>query len=177
MDIFVFNKTDYNHISDDLLKEFEHKKFSNMQKWKEHCLSYLMLDRILKEVYKISNRDIVFINKKPYLKNKAKIFSLSHSGNFIAIAFSDSECGIDIEQIKNRPFEDIANRMKLKCQTLEDFYYEWTKYEAEYKLNNRSENYKQFLIEDYAITAVSCNPQESFDIFIQNKEIFPNAQN
>ena len=174
MDIFIINTSNTDNISNDLLTEFEHKNFSNIKKRKQHCLSYLMLDRILKEVYKISDRTIEFINKKPTLKNKSKFFSMSHSRNFIALAFSDSDCGIDIEQIKNRPYKKIAGRMKFDCKSLEEFYYAWTKYEAEYKLNNTTKSIKQFQYENYAITAVSNNIQENFEILIQNKEIFPN---
>lgn len=174
MDIFIINTSDANNISEDLLKQFEHQKFSNIAKWKEHCLSYLMLDRILKEVYKIPNRDIEFINKKPYLKNKHIYFSISHSNEYIAISFSKSDCGIDIEEIKKRSYTNISKRMNFNSNSLEEFYYDWTKYEADYKLSSNAESYKQFQYKNYIITAASINPQEIFEVYIQNGEKFPN---
>ena len=177
MDIFIINKKNTNNISDDLLREFEHKNFSNKKKWQEHCLAYLMLDRILKEVYKISDREIEFINNKPHLRNKKKFFSLSHSEDYVVIAFSNSDCGIDIELIKERDYKKIAKRMKLRSNSIEEFYYDWTKYEAEYKLKNKTKSLHQTRIENYILTAVSSNPQEIFEIYIQNRELFPNLQN
>ncbi len=174
MDIFVINTSDSNNISAELLEEFRHKEFSNLKKKKEHCLAYLMLDRILKEVYQIENREIEFINEKPYLKTKEKFFSLSHSGEFIVIALSDFECGVDIEQIKQRNFEAISERMGFNSKTLEDFYFDWTRYEAEYKLGAQAQSLKQTNCKGYSITSVSSNVEETFDIYIQNGETFPN---
>ena len=39
--------------------------------------------------------------------------------------------------------------------SLEDFYVEWTKYEAEYKLNRSSKSFKNTKIDEYILTAVS----------------------
>lgn len=78
-----------------------------------------MVDRILRDFYGIEDRDIVFNGKKPFLKNRKKFFSVSHSNDFIALAFSDYDCGVDIEKIKIREFEDISKRMGFKCNTLE----------------------------------------------------------
>jgi len=167
MNIFIINISEIDNIPNALLDSFKHKDFLNTKKQKEHCFTYLMLDRILKEVYKIKNRDIVFINNKPFLKNREMFISLSHSENYIAVGLSDSNCGLDIEKIKNRNFQLIAKRMKFKSKTLKDFYYDWTKYEAEYKLGKKAEAEKRFVLENYILTAVSENPQETFDIYIQ----------
>ena len=113
MDIFIINTSDADNVSDGLLKEFEHKKFSDISKRKEHCLSYLMLDRILKEVYKISDRQISFSDGKPFLATKEKYFSISHSADYIAISISGCNCGIDIELIKPRDFKRIASRRNM----------------------------------------------------------------
>ena len=87
----------------------------------------------------------------------------------IAIAFSDSNCGIDIEKIKLREFKKISERMKFKAETLGDFYQEWTKYEAHYKLGKNVEygSVANFDLDDYALCAVSENPCEEFEIFFQ----------
>ena len=174
MDIFVINTSDSDNIKPELLEEFRHKEFSNANKKKEHCFAYLMLDRILKEVYKIEKREIEFIDNKPYLKNRDKFFSISHSKEILAIAFSENECGIDVEKITDRDFKAIAERMNFPSKTLEEFYFDWTKYEAEYKLGAAANSIKQIIADGYALTAVCENFQETFDIYIQNGEQFPN---
>ena len=164
MDIYVIKTKHSTKISDDILKKFEKKPFSMKRKWREHCFSYFMLDKILDDIYKIENRKIVFIDNKPYLDNKDKFFSLSHSNDYLVISISENNCGIDIEKIKNRPYKKIAERMKFKSNSLEDFYYDWTLYEARYKLNSHEHCKKQLKIDEYIITAVSQNSNEDFKI-------------
>ena len=177
MEIFVIEIVDADNVHKDLLKEFQKKEISNSQKWNEHCLSYLMVDRILRDFYQIENREVVFNGNKHFLKTREKFFSISHSNDFIALAFSDYDCGIDIEEIKLREFETISKRMGFKCETLEDFYNEWTKYEAEYKLGKPAQKFKKFRLEDYVVTASSVNVKEEFEIYIQSGEVFPNVNN
>lgn len=38
---------------------------------------------------------------KPYYNNRSKKFSISHSGNYVAVAFSDQEIGTDMEMLTN----------------------------------------------------------------------------
>ena len=171
MDIFVIKTSEAENVEDSLLAKFQKKEISNFEKRKEHCFSYLMLDRILKEVYKIENREIIFDNGKPKLKNGGKYFSLSHSKGYIALGFSDSDCGIDIERVNtNKNWQAIAKRMKFNSQTLEGFYVDWTKYEAEYKLNSQVKQLYSAKIDNYILTAVSENLNEKFDLFIETKK-------
>ena len=164
MDIFVIEIVDADNVHMELLKQFQKKEISNPKKWNEHCFSYLMVDRILRDFYGIEDRDIVFNGKKPFLKNRKKFFSVSHSNDFIALAFSDYDCGVDIEK-----------RMGFKCNTLEEFYNEWTRFEAEYKLGKPAQKFKKFHFDEYIITAASVNIQEEFEIYIQSGEVFPNV--
>ena len=174
MDIFIISISDADNIMPELLDEFRRKEFKNKAKEKVHCFSYLMTDRILKEVYNTENRDLEFVNGKPYLKSRKKYFSISHSGEYILIGFSDNECGVDIEQMKNRDYVSISERMGFNVLNPEDFYSEWTKYEAEYKLGSRGKSIIQQPFANYMITAVSDNSQEIFEIYIQNGESFSN---
>ena len=80
MDIFVIRIEDANNVNEDLLKEFQKKEISNENKRKTHCFSYLMTDRILREVYKIEDREIVFENK-PQIVNK--VISTLYINNFL----------------------------------------------------------------------------------------------
>lgn len=166
MDIFIKEITYNTDI--EILNKFQHKKISDDNKYYEHCFAYYTLDNILNNKYYIQERTVEFLNSKPHLKNKQKCFSLSHSKGILALAFSDSECGIDIEKIQSRNFRSIAERMKLKnCNTLKDFYKAWTKYEAEYKLGFLPKSLQTFEYKDYIITACSANEQEEFDIKFQ----------
>jgi len=165
MDIFVINSEKANSVSADLLKEFEHKNFVNESQKKIHRFTYLMLDRILKEFYNISNRSIVFNENKPVLETNEKTFSLSHSGDYIVIAFSDCNCGVDIEKTKIRDYKKISERMGFNSASLKNFYYNWTKYEAEYKLGGKTESSYCFEIPEYVISCVSKNPEEKYEIY------------
>ncbi len=170
MDIFVVDVAEANNIEETLLKEFQKKEITNKKRWNQHCLSYLMLDRILKEVYKIEDREIVFNDGKPVLKNGSKYFSISHGGKYIVITFSNFNCGVDIEEIRNREYKAIVKRMRFEANSLEEFYQEWTRFEAEYKLGNNSASKRHTLqYDNHIITAVSENLAEKFELFVNKK--------
>lgn len=173
MDIFVIEIIDADSVHQKLLLEFKKKEISNPKKLNQHCLSYLMVDRILREFYKIDNREIIFNGNKPLLKSGTKHFSISHSGDYIALAFSDFDCGIDIEKNKPRDFKEISKRMSFHCNTLEEFYSEWTLFEAKYKLGCQPLCAKTYKLGDYTLTAVSKNNDENFEIYIQSGQYFP----
>lgn len=174
MDIFVIEIIDADSVHQKLLLEFKKKDISNPQKLNAHCLSYLMVDRILREFYKLDDREIIFDNTgKPQLKSGLKHFSISHSGDFIALAFSDAACGVDIEQNKPRNFEEIADRMGFKSRNLDEFYVDWTLYEAKFKLGSEPAVSKTYKLGEYTLTAVSEKKQENFEIYIQSSQYFP----
>ena len=176
MDIFIIETKDSKNVDINLLKEFQYQEFKNESKFLEHCFSYLMVDRILNNLYDISNREIEFVSGKPFLKTREKYFSISHSGEYIVLAFSDRDCGIDIEEIKERNFAAISKRMGFKSDSKEDFYCEWTKYESEYKLSISPKFTKQFRYENYVISASVPYEQEKFELYIQNGNNFSNVQ-
>lgn len=165
MDIFIINSEKSRDVSNDLLAQYTYKEFRNNNQKRLHQFSYLMLDRILKDFYKIENRSIVHVAGKPELISKEKYLSISHSGSFIALAFSDYNCGIDIEKITKRDYKKISERMGFVSKSLKDFYYNWTKYEAEYKLKDETESIYQFEIPEYIITAVCKNANEKYEVY------------
>ncbi len=173
MDIFIIKIINSDNVHRELLQGFQKREISDPKRWNSHCLSYLMIDRILRDFYHIEDREIIFDGNKPILKSDKKHFSLSHSGEFIALAFSDYNCGIDIEEIKLRDFNNIAKRMGFVCQTLGEFYDCWTQYEAEYKLSVPSQKTKTFKMEGYSLSASSTNIKEEFEIYMQNSEYIP----
>lgn len=64
---------------------------------------YLLLEKALSKFnIKLNDFPLVYNEDgKPYLSNNNTFISLSHSGNFVAVAISDFEVGIDIQQIKD----------------------------------------------------------------------------
>ena len=167
MDIFVIKTESLNNVPSDMLVEFQQKEIANVIKRQEHSFTYLMLDRVLREFYKISNREIVFEGKKPVLKSKEKFFSLSHSKGYVALVFSDYTCGIDIEQNQKRDYEKIAKRMNLACNSLETFYTAWTEYEACYKLGGTPATVWNTVLDGYTLTAVS-SEKEVVNFYLQS---------
>lgn len=165
MDIFAIKITNTENIDKTNLKQFEKKKISDEKKWLTHCLTYFMADKILNDVYKIKNCEIIYENNKPIIKDCNKKLSVSHSENFITLAFSDAECGIDIEKIKQRDYKKIAERMKFNCNNEIEFYQEWTKYEAEYKLGQKPQSLKFCKIDDYILCVVSSQEKEEFNLY------------
>lgn len=162
MDIYLININVADNITEELLQQFNLK---NYRRGKIHSLTYLMVDRILREIYKSENREIVFESKKPALKSGEKYLSVSHSGEYIALAFSDSECGIDIEKIKPRNYTKISERMGFKSESLDDFYYNWTEYEAAYKLGSNYSSVSRYKLDNYVLTAVSSDPEEEYELY------------
>ena len=172
MEIYIINVNSAEKISQDTLRIYQKKEISDEKKWKTHCLSYLLIDKFLDEVYGIENREIVFEDKKPMLLDGGKYFSISHSEDLIALAFSDFNCGVDIEKIKLREFVSISERMGFEANTLGEFYEEWTKYEANYKLGKDVDygSFAIFELDDYALSAVSEDPLEEFELYYQNED-------
>ena len=170
MEIFIIEINNAEKVKPETLELYRKKDISDEEKLKVHCLSYLLVDKFLEEVYGIESREIVFEDGKPILIDGGKHFSISHSEDLIAIAFSESNCGVDIEKVKLREFKKIAERMKFEAETLGEFYEEWTKYEALYKLGKNIEygSIASFDLEDYTLTAVSEDPCEEFELYFQN---------
>lgn len=122
---------------------------------------------------------------KPYLNNETT-FNLSHSGDYIALAFSlqkGIEIGVDIEQIKDTDCRQIAPIVFCKeeldflynsAQFVSDFFRLWTRKEAVLKAdgegfmrNPKSINcLKNNIIEskNYTLTEIQIDPAYQFCI-------------
>lgn len=175
MDIFIIETANADNIDKKTLLEYKKKNISNSKKLREHCFAYFMADKILDNIYKISNREIQYKNKKPFLKSKEKFFSVSHSNEYIALGFSDFDCGIDIEEMIDRDFTKIAKKMKFQADTKVQFYREWTLYEAKYKLGTDEFSTEIFSFGNYCLTACSANENENFKIHFQSINEFSKA--
>lgn len=166
MDIFILKIP--KDINSNSLKEFQHKNISDCEKLVQHCYSYYITDYILKNFYKINNRKITFLKSKPYLESREKFFSISHSKNYVVVGFSDYECGVDIEKITPRNIKKISSRMGFNIpRTIQDFYADWTKYEAEYKMGSIASNYKTIYFDGFIVCACTSSFQDEFQIYNQ----------
>lgn len=79
-------------------------------------------------------------NEKPYFKDYPFVrFSVSHSGSLVVVAMAETEVGIDVEEIKEKPYGRIVERNftageAAEVKDLESFLKVWTKKEAYLKL-------------------------------------------
>ena len=99
MEIFIIDTKSVEKVSEETLNAYQKKDISVDEKRKIHCLSYLLVDKFLKEYYGIENTQLVFEDGKPILLDGGKYFSISHSEDLIALAFSDSNCGVETAYI------------------------------------------------------------------------------
>lgn len=66
----------------------------------DSLLSRVLLGYILKKHYSIEKFSFYYgSNGKPYLKNEALYFNISHSGNYVICVTSDAEIGCDVQCI------------------------------------------------------------------------------
>ncbi|MDI9339724.1 MAG: 4'-phosphopantetheinyl transferase superfamily protein [Sediminibacterium sp.] len=78
-------------------------------------------------------------NGKPYVDD-GRYFNVSHAGTIVTVAFSDSEVGVDIEELRNGEFSDIIREFHIQEQDFlasvnpegknEAFFKIWTRKEA-----------------------------------------------
>lgn len=122
-------------------------------------------------------------NGKPYLKeNKNFCFNISHSGNAVAVAVSNTEIGVDIEKIRKADFR-VCNRFFTENEkeyvgnSDRRFFEIWTKKEAYIKLNGlalknlkeaKSDNIFTTEIEDFIIS-VAQKEKSNINIIVLEK--------
>ena len=133
-----------------------------------HNTGRLIIEYAAKNLYNISDSEIEIINKKPKFKHSDIEFSISHSDCIAAVCFDSSAVGLDIEKIKQRDYIAIADRMnfRLRENTIEEFYKEWTLYEASYKLQDKVRSHiSQIFCDNYMMSVVS-NKNQQIDLNI-----------
>lgn len=161
MEIFYINSEDFlkTHDTDFLLKYAVGQNFKSMKRFIQYSLGRFLVKSVAQKFYGIKDIEIVVENEKPKFKNGEIFFSISHCGDYIAAAFDKFECGLDIEDMKERDFEALSKRYEKSFQTKEDFYKFWTQYEAEIKLQNKTQGVYSCVFQDkFMLTAVSAEP-------------------
>lgn len=115
-----------------------------------------LLKEALQREYAIDMADCVerkSENGKPYLEGVPFCFNLSHSGEYVACALSDSDVGVDIEEIK--PISEgvmlrfVGRFEESDCENTRL----WTRYEALGKFLGKGIPYKEpasaYFLKDY----------------------------
>lgn len=87
---------------------------TNESRKKSLLISHGFLKETVSEEYDIDKKDLVFSvteSGKPFCKSHGDIhFSISHSGDYFAVAISEKEVGIDIQILKN-PDDKLIGRV------------------------------------------------------------------
>jgi len=113
---------------------------------------------------------------KPYLKlNNDIYFNISHSGECLVIALSDSEIGIDIERVRDVNF-DIAKRFFCKeeyeyiSDDKEKFFNVWTMKESCVKYTGRgiADNFLNFSVVNTSTLRYSLKGCKFKQYFLEN---------
>ncbi len=112
-------------------------------------------------------------NDKPYFKNHPDFhFNISHSEDLIAVAFSSSPVGVDIEKLRDVNLKIAERRFceeeKAFIKNNQDFFYVWTRKEAYLKRTGQglrrslssfcvleSNSIKTFKADDYIVSVCS----------------------
>lgn len=160
MEIYYINSEEFlkTHDTNFLRKYTDGKEFKSMKRFVQYALGRFLVKSAAKNFYDLTDTDIIIENDKPKFKNSALQFSISHCGNFVAAAFDKTDCGLDIEEMKPRDFEALSKRYEKNFETSEDFYKFWTRYEAEIKLQQKTQAEYTCVFQDkFMLTVVSAD--------------------
>lgn len=88
------------------------QRLINRQDKLRALIGEILIRTMIVEERSIDNGDIIFEKNrygKPYLRNYQGLdFNISHSGDFVICAIDNKPIGVDIEEIKNIEYQDIA---------------------------------------------------------------------
>ena len=101
-----------NYVDSDRRKSIEKFRFNNDKK--RSLIAGLLINTMMRELYPKNKSEISYFKNlygKPYINVYPRIyFNISHSGNYVCCAMSDSEIGIDVEEIqKSMEFTTFKN--------------------------------------------------------------------
>lgn len=160
MEIYYINSEEFlkTHDTNFLRKYADGHEFKSTKRFLQFSIGRFLVKSAAKKLFGQTDTEIIIDNDKPKFKNGGILFSISHSGNYIAAAFDKSECGLDIEEMKPRDFAALEKRYERNFDSVEDFYKFWTEYEAEIKLQQKTQGSYSCVFEDkFMLTAVSAD--------------------
>lgn len=107
MEIFYFNITPLRNknifeVNYKKVSESRQKKIDRLKKTddKLRCMGAGLLIEFIKERYKIQDDIVIDKFGKPHFKTIKSSFNISHSGNYVLIAVSEFNIGIDIQRME-----------------------------------------------------------------------------
>ncbi len=92
----------YNYLSEDRKQEIDRLHFDKDKKLSVY--GEMLAKKMISQKLDIEIKDIHFLkdqNGKPYAENIDIEFNISHSGDYVVCAISNTPIGIDIEQIRD----------------------------------------------------------------------------
>lgn len=158
MEIYYINSDEFlkNHDSEFLRKYSDDQEFKSMKRFLQFSIGRFLVKSAAQKIYNLSDVEIVIENDKPKFKNNQLYFSISHCKNFIVAAFDNQNCGLDIEIMKPRDLDALSKRYEREFNSIEEFYKFWTEYEAEIKLQQKTQGKYSCVFQDkFMLTAVS----------------------
>ncbi len=162
MKFFYINSDDFlKSYNFEFLQQFtDGKNFQTPKRFIQYSIGRYLIKSVGKNHFGISDTAIEIINNKPKFKHSNIKFSISHCQKYVAAAFDNIECGIDIEEIKPRNLNDLSELYNQSFNSLKDFYTFWTKGEAKIKLQQEVKwEYSAIFKNKYIFTVVSANPK------------------
>ncbi len=167
MKVFIADLSEIINIQDFLTKNFDNLSLPEQKRYNRILQplkqTQFLVGRMLIKEYLKQGIEILPTGKPIAKNDKDTYISLSHSGQYIVFAISKNPIGIDIENTSvNRNFKGISEFLKFPTPTDKiDFYKNFTKFEAEYKLGKEYENKNKinefYKLEDYILCISSVN--------------------
>jgi phosphopantetheinyl transferase len=143
----------------------QYNKFSNQKRKLQFLIGHAIVKDVCGENVKTDNTGAPFLKKGGV--------SISHKDNWVFVAISDKQVGIDIENMnKKRDFKQISRFLGLPVPDNKiDFYKNFTLTEALFKYrNNDTIPYKFFYkLNDYMICLVCMEPKENIEFTYWNE--------
>lgn len=118
----------------------------------EYQIGRFLTKYVAKNVFNLLDTDIDVLDKKPMFAHSNLRFSISHSDEYVVVAFSQKEIGLDVEKFKERNLEKFSKYFKKEFKTQEEFYKYWTIYEAKYKSKLEKGFEKTFKYKEYYVS-------------------------
>ena len=157
-----------------LLPESRLARIANFRDEKDKKLSigaYLLLKKVLnRHLIRYHYYDFKYLdNGKPIIEGKEINFSISHSGDYVAVAISKKPVGVDIQEMREvnletrkLVFNDEDEKLfQESSNKIDTFYSLWVNKEAKFKMDGTSfknvhlKDAKIFTIDNYKL-GVSC---------------------
>jgi len=155
--------------------EFENIGIKNAKRNENFQLGRFIVNFGAKYFYDIAEPEIILQGKKPVIKNDLFYFSISHSGDIVAVAFDTHNTGLDVEEMKPRNFKKIAKYLHINVETKRDFYQYWTGFEAQYK--SEKQKLQSFIMGNYMFSVSSFGDIKSklkiYELVIPKNKIKP----